>query len=92
MLHLFYVYSGIVARLVPQIIGHLQLAPADVLIVNDRSQTSASTPPGLRTEKAGFRQLLNSWRTLPQDWAAIRYNSRRIVELTAGRKFIAYLP
>ncbi len=92
MLHLFYVYSGIVARLVPHIIKHLQLDPADVLIVNDRSQTSASTAPGLRTADAGLRPLLNRWRTLPQDWSAIRHNSRRIDELAAGRKFIAYLP
>jgi hypothetical protein len=92
MLHLFYVYSGIVARLVPHIIKHLQLEPADVLIVNDRSQTSASTAPGLRAENAGFRPLLDRWRTLPQDWATIRYNSRRIGELAAGREFIAYLP
>lgn len=92
MLHLFYVYSGIVARLVPHIIGHLQLDPADVLIVNDRSQTSAATAPGLRAENAALRPLLNRWRTLPQDWFTILHNSRRIRALTAGREFIAYLP
>ncbi len=92
MLHLFYVYSGIVARLVPHIIKHLHLEPADVLIVNDRSQTSASTAAGLRAANAEFRPLLDRWRTLPQDWATILYNSRRIGELAAGREFIAYLP
>ena len=91
MLHLFYVYSGIVARLVPQIIERQQLDPADILIVNDRSQTT-STAAGLRSENAGFRPLLNRWRTLPQDWATIRHNSRRIDALTNGRPYIAYLP
>lgn len=92
MLHLFYVYSGIVARMVPPIIRHLELKPEEVLIVTDRSQTSASTAAGLRTEKAAFRPLLNRWRTLPQDWSTILYNSRRIGELTNGREFIAALP
>jgi hypothetical protein len=92
MLHLFYVYSGIVARVVPLIIERLQLDAADVLIVNDRSQTSASSPSGLSAEDAGFRKLSNRWRTLPSDWIAIRYNSCRIEKLTRGQKFIAYLP
>lgn len=92
MLHLFYVYSGIVARIVPLIIEHLQLDPADVVIVNDRSQTSASSPTGLRAETAAFRPFLNRWRTLHKDWAAILYNRHRIRQLTGGRKFIAYLP
>jgi hypothetical protein len=92
MLHLFYVYSGIVARMVPHIIRHLSLDPADVLIVNDRSQTAASTAPGLRAEDAGIHPLLNRWRTLPQDWNTILHNSRRIRQLVDGREFIAYLP
>jgi hypothetical protein len=92
VLHLFYVYSGIVARLVPHIIRHLDLDPADILIVNDRSQTSASTAPGLRTENAGFRQQFNRWRNLPQDWSTILHNSRRIRQLVDGREFVAYLP
>lgn len=92
VLHLFYVYSGIVARMVPNIIRHLDLSPEDVLIVTDRSQTPASAPLGLRSENAVFRILLNRWRTLPQDWATILHNSHRIEQLTAGRKFTAYLP
>ena len=54
MLHLFYAYSGIVARLVPHIIKHLQLDPAHVLIVNDRNQSSASTTGGVVAIPANF--------------------------------------
>lgn len=92
MIHLFYVYSGVVARMVPLIIRHLELDPSDVIVVNDRSQTSASTAPGLRAENAGFRPLLNRRRSLPQDWFTILHNSRRIGQLASGREFIAYLP
>jgi hypothetical protein len=92
VLHLFFVYSGIVARMVPHIIAHLELPPQDVLILTDRSQTSASAAPGLRSENAAFRPLLNRWRKLSNDWRSVVHNSRRIGRLTQGGEFIAYLP
>ncbi len=92
MLHLFYVYSGIVARMVPHIIEHLKLERQDVLILTDRSQTSASAAPGFRSENAEFRPLLRRWRKLFNDWSSVVHNSRRISRLTRGGEFIACLP
>lgn len=92
MIHLFYIYSGIVARMVPLIIEHLNLKPEDVLVVTDRSQTAASVASGLPTAEASFEPLLKRWRTIPYDWCSVITNSHRIEQLTGGRKFIAYLP
>lgn len=92
MIHCFYIYSGIVARMVPSIIAHLELNPEEVVIVTDRSQTSTSVSPGWNSENAGFSPLLNRWRTLPCDWRTILENSNRIREITGNREFVAYLP
>ena len=92
MIHLFYLYSGIVARMVPHIIDHLQLPTEDILIVTDRSQSAASLPARLRTCHANFLPFRNRWKTLPSDWNAITRNSRRIDEITGHRPYTAYLP
>lgn len=92
MLHLFYVYSGIVARMVPHIIDYLKLPAEDILIVTDRSQSAASLPSGLRTAPADFLTFRNRWKTLPSDWMTILHNSRRIDEITGHRPYTAYLP
>lgn len=92
MLHLFYVYSGIVARMVPHIIAHLHLPAENIVIVTDRSQSAASAPSGFRTIPANFLPFRNRWKTLPSDVRAILHNSHRIDEITIGRAYTAYLP
>lgn len=78
--------------MVPPIIDHLKLKVDEVIIITDRSQTSAAISPDLHTENADFRALRKRWRTLPQDWITIIHNSIRIGELVNGQEYIAYLP
>ena len=92
MLHVFYIFSNITARIVSPIIDHLDLDPAEVIVITDRSQTGASISDGLTTVNASFRPFHNRWKTLTSGWKNLSHNRQILDQITAGREFIAYLP
>ncbi len=92
MLHVFYVFSNVTARIVPLIIEHLSLDSEEVLIITDRSQTSASIGNGLRCVNACLKPIVNRWKTLPNDWQNLFHNSRWLGKITDGHEYNAYLP
>jgi hypothetical protein len=92
MLHVFYVFSNITARMVIRTIEHLALNSKDVLILVDRSMKPASVSINARIELMDFEPYPRSWPDVFSNWRAVRRNSRRIDHLVAGINYIAYVP
>jgi hypothetical protein len=92
MLHIFYVFSNITARIIPFIIDHLGLDLNDVVVILDRSQSKKSIEIPVRVEEGDFHQFENRWPNFFLNWPSIRQNSDRIEALTAHNSYIAYLP
>jgi hypothetical protein len=92
MLHVFYVFSNITARVTMRTIEHLSLDPKNVLILVDRSMKTSSIPLQVRIENLAFQPFPRSWPNLIPNWRAIRANSRRLIHLTGGQHFTTYVP
>ena len=92
MLHVFYVFSNITARMVMLTIEHLALNSKDLLILVDRSMKPASVPINARIESLDFVPYTRSWPDIFVNWQTVRSNSKRISQLTEGINYTAYVP
>ncbi len=92
MLHLFYAFSNITARMIPIIVRDQNLSEESVVVLLDRSQPSESIRMNVKIVALSFKPIRTAWRHLLETHSNIRSNASQIEKITGGAIYEAYLP